>query len=144
MPHSLAADPDAARGSKLLQTIEPELPSGINHRVVFMFRRAQINKLVRIVRNAFFTHNRQAHDCTAGGSDGKPIRGSGSVEVVCSFATTPAVHVLDDDCGISTNMFLEKREHSFNAEITGSTRRSISQQCDRLALVKIVLSIPRT
>jgi hypothetical protein len=64
--------------------------------------------------------------------------------VVCSFAPTPAVHVLDHDRGISEKMFLQKREHGFYAEITGATRRRGSKKRDSLSLVKIVLRICKT
>jgi hypothetical protein len=54
-----------------------------------------------------------------------------------------AVHVFDDNRGISGNMFLEEGEHGFYAKITGSTRRRKSYKSDSLPLVKIVLRISK-
>src|SRR3989337_1606510 len=141
MTDRLSADTDAGRGPELFQAVQPKLPSSVDDRMVFMFRRAEIDKFVRVVGNAFLAHDRKADDGAAGSADGKAIRLDRVVEVIGSLAPAAAIHVFDHHRWIPRYMFSEEWQHRSDAKIACSTRRRGGDERYRLTRVKVVLGI---
>jgi len=108
------------------------------------FRRAEINKLIEVIEHTAFAHDVERNDAAAHGADGKPIGASVAEHVVGRLAPAAAVHIFEHQCGISRDMFAQKRHERFYAEIAGSCGRGADDHGDGLALVKRRLGICAT
>ena len=65
----------------------------------------------------------QSDDAAAERSDREPVGTGIAVHMIAHLPTAAAVHVLDDDGGISRDVFAQKRNHGLNAVIADSSRR---------------------
>src|ERR687896_935535 len=136
MTYRLPANSYTRLASKLLQVVQPQFASRVDDIVVFVLWRAEIDKFVDVVGDALLAHNPQAHDGAARRAYGEPVRSNRTIDVVCSFATPAAVHILDHDGRIAGYMFFQKGCHGFDAEISRPARRRGRDKRHRLVLIE--------
>src|SRR5262249_24290368 len=74
---------------------------------------SQIAYLIDIIEHSTLPENGMHHERRRHTANGQAVRPHGCIKVVCGFPPSAAVHVLDNDCGISRNILLEKRNNSF-------------------------------
>jgi hypothetical protein len=73
--------------------------------------RAQLDKFVDIVHDAAFAHDLQPDDAAAERADGQAIGLGVAKQIIGALTPAAAVHVFDDDGGITGDMFAQRGHH---------------------------------
>ena len=75
--------------------------------------RSQIDHLIDVIEHPTLSENGVHHEWGRHTTNGQAVRTHRCIKVVCSLPPSAAVHVLDNNGGISRNILLEKRNNGF-------------------------------
>src|SRR5262245_11583259 len=74
---------------------------------------SQIAHLIDVIKHSTLAENRVHHERRRHTANGQAVRPYRCVKVVCGLPPSAAVHVLDNNRGISRNILLQKRNNGF-------------------------------
>jgi hypothetical protein len=98
--------------------------------------RAQIEKFVEIVQHPGFPEHGGRNHSYARVADRKPVRTSGSVDVIGGLAASPAGHILADEGRVPRSVFLQERDHSSYPHISCAAGIPALNDADGFSLIK--------
>src|SRR5512145_2652454 len=98
--------------------------------------RTEVNELVYVVLNTGYTEHRVCHEGRPHAADGKTVGLRSFIDVIGSLAASPGRHILDDQCGVSRNMFAPKGGDSPRPHIGRATGRTAQDNGDRFVFIK--------
>src|ERR671924_745206 len=81
---------------------------------------SQIDHFVDVVEHSTLSENGVHHEWRRHTANGQAVRTDRSINVVCRFPPSAAVHVLHHNGGISRNILLEKRKDGFGPHVADS------------------------
>src|SRR5262245_6183442 len=81
---------------------------------------SQIAYLIDVIEHPTLPENGMHHERRRHTANGQAVRPCGCIKVVCRLPSSSAVHVLDNNRGISRNILLEKRNNSFGPHAPNS------------------------
>src|SRR5262244_1749283 len=95
---------------------------------------SQIDHLIDVIENPTLSENGMHHEWGRHTANGQAIRPHGCIKMVSGLPPSAAVHVLDNDCGISRNILLEKRNNGFGPHAPDSAGPATLENSDGFPL----------
>src|SRR5262245_51102073 len=94
----------------------------------------QITHLIDVIEHPTFSENRMHHERRRHSANGQAVRPYRCIKVVCGFSASAAVHVLDNNRGISRNILLQKRNNGFGPHASDSAGPATLKNSDGFPL----------
>src|SRR5262245_17631618 len=95
---------------------------------------AQVAYLIDVIEHTTLPENGMHHERRRHTANGQAVRTHRCIKVVCGFPPSAAVHVLDNNCGISRNILLEKRNNGFGPHAPDSAGPATLENSDGFSL----------
>src|SRR5262245_48361132 len=95
---------------------------------------SQIAYLIDVIEHPTLPENGMHHERRRHTANGQAVRPHGCIKVVCGLPPSAAVHVLNNNCGISRNILLEKRNNGFGPHASDSAGPATLKNRDRFPL----------
>src|SRR5262245_6354742 len=95
---------------------------------------SQIAYLIDVIEHPALSENGMHHERRRHSANGQAVRPYGRIKVVCGFPPSAAVHVLDNNSGISRNILLEKRNNGFGPHAPDSAGPATLENSDGFPL----------
>src|SRR5262245_11203474 len=95
---------------------------------------SQIDHFIDVIEHPALSENGVHHKWGRHPANGQAVRAHRCVKVVCSLPSSSAVHILDNNGGISRNILLEKRNNRFGPHAADSAGRATLENGDGFSL----------
>src|SRR5262245_57893560 len=95
---------------------------------------SQIAYLIDVIEHPTLPENGMHHERVRHTANGQAVWPHGCIKVVCGLPPSATVHVLDNDCGISRNILLEKRNNGFGPHTPDSAGPAALENSDGFSL----------
>src|SRR5262249_33531977 len=95
---------------------------------------SQIAYLIDVIEHPTLPENGMHHERRRHTANGQAVRPHGCIKRLRGVPPSSAVHVVDNDCGISWNILLEKRNNGFGPQAPDSAGPATLENSDGFPL----------
>src|SRR5215831_19398321 len=103
-------------------------------------RSPEIDEFVDVILNPRFTQHRVGYQGSSHAPDRKAVRSPSPINVVGGLPSSPGCHILDNDSGVSGDVFTQDRSDGSGPHVRRATRRAAQNNRNRFVLIKRCLA----
>src|SRR5262249_25949349 len=99
-------------------------------------RSPEIDEFVDVILNPRFTQHRVGYQGSSHAPDRKAVRSGSPKNVVGGLPSSTGCHILDNDSGVSGDVFTQDRSDRSGPHVRRATRRPAQNNRNRFVLIK--------